>query len=169
MNPLESMIDRSEFGKCLNEMRIGGIGVEVGVFKGEFSAQILRDWPGTLIGIDSYNQGTDFHLLIEAIQNNFLAVHDDRYKIIVHESPAAVLLVPDELSFVYIDSSHLEHETKVEMYSWWPKVRRGGILCGHDYDDKDGGVFRAVNEFMAMNPKLTLFEKPCGSWFVQKI
>jgi hypothetical protein len=64
-----------------------------------------------------------------------------------------------------------------DLREWWPKVRAGGVLAGHDYVNamptcKDGivlrfGVVAAVNRFVAENG-LTLYVDADGDWFVQK-
>mmetsp|Transcript_16520 Transcript_16520/g.40369 ORF Transcript_16520/g.40369 Transcript_16520/m.40369 type:complete len:306 (+) Transcript_16520:1341-2258(+) len=41
---------------------------------------------------------------------------------------------PDEsFDFVYLDALHTYEAVKAEMFTWWKKVRHGGILAGHDY------------------------------------
>jgi len=39
----------------------------------------------------------------------------------------------DSLDFVYIDGNHTFHYIAQDMYKWYGKIKRGGILCGHDY------------------------------------
>lgn len=55
---------------------------------------------------------------------------------------------------VFIDADHSYMAVCKDILAWWPVVRRGGILCGHDYghprERRRGqpfGVSRAVNEF----------------------
>mmetsp|Transcript_30090 Transcript_30090/g.96274 ORF Transcript_30090/g.96274 Transcript_30090/m.96274 type:complete len:311 (+) Transcript_30090:31-963(+) len=35
--------------------------------------------------------------------------------------------------FIYLDGAHDYFNVKLEMYAYWPKVRPGGVLAGHDY------------------------------------
>lgn len=161
--------DRSEFGHYLTANNFSGIGVEVGVFKGEFSNQILSTWPGRLIGIDCYNNGTEFNILWDAIRNNMEYVQDSRYQILVCQSHVGVNYVPGDLSFAYLDAGHTFPEVAQDISVWWPKIKNGGILCGHDYDYKEIGVKTAVDEFLVSHMKLKMHHKPCGSWFIQKI
>lgn len=44
---------------------------------------------------------------------------------------------PESLDFVFIDGLHTYEGVKRDIEIWWPKVREGGILCGHDYDCDD--------------------------------
>lgn len=54
------------------------------------------------------------------------------------------------LDLVYIDGDHSYDGVKNDIVSWLPKVRIGGILCGHDYDPTgdDEGLIRAVHEVL---------------------
>ena len=45
-------------------------------------------------------------------------------------------LYPDgSFDFVYVDARHDYASAMEDIRAWWPKVRRGGILAGHDYVD----------------------------------
>lgn len=78
--------------------------------------------------------------------------------------------IPDgSLDFVYIDGNHFYPSVVQDIDAWYPKVRKGGILGGHDYLDdppfKDinnhtyiwavngvhYGVIKAVREFTSKN------------------
>jgi len=53
------------------------------------------------------------------------------------------------LDFVFLDSSHEYEQTKAEIRLWQHKLKDGGILAGHDYNQGEGiGVFDAVNEIV---------------------
>ena len=55
-------------------------------------------------------------------------------EIIRKTSIDAVKDVPDEsLDFVYIDAMHEFDYMMVDIILWTPKVRKGGIVSGHDY------------------------------------
>lgn len=64
------------------------------------------------------------------------------------ESKQAVKCIEDnELDLVYIDASHSYENVKQDIELWFPKIKVGGIICGHDYDSINSpGVVRAVNE-----------------------
>lgn len=54
----------------------------------------------------------------------------------------------EELDFVYIDADHKYKGIKKDIESYYPKVKIGGLICGHDYfERKDRGVIKAVDEF----------------------
>jgi hypothetical protein len=58
------------------------------------------------------------------------------------------------LDFVFIDSDHSYDCVKSEIINWWPKVKQGGILAGHDYPIED--VARAVHEVLDPLGKITV-------------
>ena len=76
----------------------------------------------------------------------------------------------EQLDVAFIDADHSYESVKKDVTAWFPKVRKGGILSGHDYV-RGNTVAQAVNE---MNT--TLF-KPNGLklvtdkesiWYVKK-
>ena len=57
-------------------------------------------------------------------------------------------LYPDRsLDFVFIDASHEYEDVKQDILSWYPKIKKGGYIAGHDYTTFDG-VQKAVNEII---------------------
>jgi hypothetical protein len=72
-------------------------------------------------------------------------------------------ILPDEyLDFVYIDGDHKYEEVKRDIECWFPKVKKGGCIGGHDYGKKNYlGVRRAVKEsfgdFVITIPSVTVW------------
>jgi len=54
------------------------------------------------------------------------------------------------LDFVFIDADHRYEHIKADIAAWYPKIRQGGLLSGHDYGGRryHKGVKRAVTEFI---------------------
>ena len=69
-------------------------------------------------------------------------------QLISKTSEDAISEIPDNLDFVYIDGNHSYPYVKKDIELYWPKIRNGGILGGHDYNAVYPGVSRAVNEFV---------------------
>jgi predicted O-methyltransferase YrrM len=62
------------------------------------------------------------------------------------ESTQAAALYDDEsLDFIFIDSCHAYQSVKCDLKAWYPKLKKGGCIAGHDYGLS--GVSAAVNEF----------------------
>lgn len=51
------------------------------------------------------------------------------------------------LDFIYLDAGHTYDEVLLDLRTWVPLLRPGGILCGHDYWKVFPGVIEAVDEF----------------------
>lgn len=126
-------------------------GVEVGSWKGIYANQILRHWSGKLylvdvwknldIGVysDQSNQFDYKNIIIDCIDN--IKNHEDRCFMIRCDSKNAAELFDDEsLDFVYIDANHKYEFVKEDISLWYPKVRKGGIVAGHDYLKLDWGA-----------------------------
>ena len=56
----------------------------------------------------------------------------------------------ESLDFVFIDAAHDYESVKKDINAWYPKVKKGGVIAGHDYD-WNHDVKRAVNEFCNAN------------------
>ncbi len=62
----------------------------------------------------------------------------------------AVKDIPDgSLDFVYIDEMHEFDPVMMDLIQWNPKVKRGGIIAGHDYSNVyfQFGVIQAVQAY----------------------
>ena len=181
-----------------------GKGAEIGTFKGEFAKEILQNWSGTLYMIDVWRP-----LGEEYLDSSNHAVHSTAYSetmgtisgyedrgimIRATSEVAADMFERESLDFVYIDANHAYDFVVEDIKLWYPKVKSGGYLCGHDYinlnwyDDpnfaenkKDKhiwnsdfyhgvfGVNPAVDEFCKkFNFDLTITKEWFGSWIIKK-
>ncbi len=50
---------------------------------------------------------------------------------------------------IYIDGDHRYQAVCQDIEFWLPLLKKGGILCGDDFNDENEGVVRAVNEMSA--------------------
>lgn len=72
-----------------------------------------------------------------------------------------------EVDFVFIDGNHAYEYVKNDILNYWPKVKTGGFLGGHDYIDGHKEVRRAVDEFVE-DQNLTLHAME-DCWYVEKL
>lgn len=66
-------------------------------------------------------------------------------------SPIIAGFLQQQFDFVFIDADHRYEAIKADIAAWWPKVKAGGRLAGHDYTMAFPGVIQAVNEVFAGN------------------
>jgi SAM-dependent methyltransferase len=61
---------------------------------------------------------------------------------------AALLFEEGSLDFVFVDGDHGYAAVQRDLTAWFPRVKPGGVLAGHDYINNDfPGVRRAADEF----------------------
>lgn len=116
------------------------IGAEIGVDKGEFSEKFCR--VGLQIYcIDPWRYDEDYIDDRSQRRLDFLYEHTKRVlspypnsKIIRATSTEAVRHFKDRsLDFVYIDGNHQLKYVVEDLVNWSKKVKKGGIISGHDY------------------------------------
>lgn len=123
-------------------------GAEVGVWRGAYSALFCEEDPSIhMLCVDpwvSYPAWLDTKnaLPLEEAQTFMAQSYADAVArlsplnatIVRAFSVDAARDVPDgSLDFVYIDGNHVEAAVLEDLAAWSPKVRRGGIVAGHDY------------------------------------
>ena len=149
MSAIKQEINRLDLiPQLLNQLCPGGKGVEIGVFKGEFSKHILENWDGTLYLVDpwreldfeSYNDASNHAnhntAYLETMSN--IKGFEDRAFMIRALSDQAVELFPNNsLDYIFIDGNHAYDWVKKDIEMWWPKLKKGGIFAGHDYIGMD--------------------------------
>ena len=96
------------------------------------------------IGWDKKTQ-PDFEKYFK-IANMKLAPYKDRIEFIRRKSKEAADLIPYDLDFVYIDGNHDYEFVKLDIETYYPKLKHGGILGGDNYEPVFPGVIRAVRE-----------------------
>ena len=139
-------IDRVELIRNIGSEFPRGKGVEVGTFKGEFSRQIMDAWTGTLYMVDVWKGLANEEYLDASNHSNFgegfvygeaiksISGYEDRAIMIRANSESASSIFEDgSLDFVYIDANHAYDYVAQDIVLWYPKIKPGGYLCGHDY------------------------------------
>lgn len=167
------------------------IGAELGVERGETSEYLLRSVPrlflfmvdtwrpfpteseyvrsGDLVAQHSSDrQSQDMR---QAMQATDFAAH--RRQILRLTTMEAAQQIADEsLDFVFVDADHTYSSVLNDLQTWWPKIKPGGLLSGHDYGarlDRSGawGVARAVNEF-STQMQVQLHLGKATVWWIEK-
>jgi len=156
--------DRLDFVELLRKSKCK-LGVEVGTYNGEFASMLERAMPELkLTCVDPYKEQGDNYL---DIANNSQEVQDLRYlmvrkllrgKVLRQYSKDACQCFEDgSLDLVYIDANHEYESVYEDILLWRPKVKKGGILSGHDYSWTHHGVRNAVKELVAVDHNVCVF------------
>lgn len=151
------------------------IGVEIGTDRGEYADILLNRIPGlTLVCVDpwvAYTEGNEVKTQedVDKIYEKAMSRINGRAFIFRTISMEAVKVFADNsLDFVFIDGNHSYNFVKEDIEEWTKKVKKGGIVSGHDYkEDKvnNYGVIEAVDEYCEKND-LELFILRAGGTLV---
>jgi len=146
-------------------------GAEIGVDRGSFSEYMLDNIPGLhLYCVDLWW----WKLRGESRYNSTVARVGQRNATIIREdSRTAHAKVKDEsLDFVYIDANHTFWYVLADIANWYPKVKPGGIIAGHDYYQwPKAGVVEAVDavtQAQRIDPWFITREGKRATWFWRK-
>lgn len=153
--------------------------VEVGCKEGRTTGFLLKNLPELqVIAIDPWapvpNADEDYRdwdfakIRTEFWQN--VGEHEDRVTMVEYTSEQAAAMegslsyaIPADM--IFIDAGHDYESCLEDIRLWWPHVKPGGYLTGHDYQHKFPGVMRAVAKAF---PLLRVAVCPDSVWVVQK-
>ncbi|WP_374441017.1 class I SAM-dependent methyltransferase [Stella sp.] len=166
----------------------GGVGAEIGVYKGGFSQQLLQvanprrlhlidpwkvfddpryraSWYGTAVARGQ----AEMDAIHEGVRQQFARRIADGSVVIERSTSAEASgrFPNDYFDWVYIDGDHTYEAVRDDLRLYLPKVRPGGFIAGDDYALGNwwgDGVVRAVHEFVAANP--VVVRLVLGSQFV---
>jgi SAM-dependent methyltransferase len=158
-------VGRPRRWRILQSAPRGGVGAEIGVYRGDFTAQLLAHIPLSklhlidcwwTLGSESYEhewfEGASTHEAYDqAVQ-----VADERCQFHIGDDLEILPRFPDRyFDWVYLDTSHQYEHTIKELEILRTKVKPTGLITGDDwYPDPThelNGVYRAVNEFCDRN------------------
>lgn len=173
--------------EILSRLGKNPVGAEIGVFRGSLSRRLLVRPDLRLFMVDSWGEYRDGY----AESGDYVAglstadLRDARDAAESHTRFAeerrticqgdSVRSADDfeagRLDFVFIDADHTLDACRADINAWAPKLKPGGLLCGHDYDRPDlpnvkWGVKQAVDEF-AEAYGLTVELGGDHTWFIR--
>lgn len=199
---LKPLKTRNDIAAMLEERKFK-TGIEVGVQKGQFARWTLDRWPSCeqyhlvdiwkqqenykdVANVDNSKQNSNF-------QKTLINIKPYEDKVVIHRNlstDAAKDFHKESIDYVYIDARHDYCGVKADIEHYWPIVKPGGIIAGHDYnenseigDNQDWGlcsdgtrndmaVKGAVNDFFlpkGLTISVTYYrEQNWMSWMVQK-
>lgn len=152
------------YSNMVNRFSDGSKFVEVGTWKGRsasfMAVEILNsgkkiqfdcidNWEyvdGLQNDIDKQLFGKDIY---SQFLNNIEPVRDIINPIKSISWEAANLYDDASLDFIFIDAAHDYESVKKDIISWLPKLKKNGIIAGHDYTDDHPGVKFAVDELFS--------------------
>lgn len=162
---IEGWFDNNDvalYEEMVSSAKDGAFFVEIGCFKGRSTVAMCEliekhNKKISFFAIDHF-KGSWEHQNDPTVKDLFKIFlentkrHNERFMIIPQPSEqAAHIFENNSLDFVYIDASHDYESVKQDLQAWYPKLKIGGTIGGHDYEW--GGVKQAVDEFANENGK----------------
>ena len=123
---------------------------ELGVALGSHSLQIYNNCkPNKLFLIDSWTPLNKNYRIPEKYYKN-QETCDKEYNIVYTKvknlnniniirkttTEAAADFEDEYFDWIYIDAGHWYENVMDDLNNWYPKVKKDGIICGHDWDKK---------------------------------
>ena len=136
---------RHLFQEVYKDPKATVVGVEVGVCYGLNAFQCLVCFPNlTMHLVDNYARH-DSKIAKEAAEY-IVAPFGDRAIFHYKDSVEAAKDFEDKsLDFVYIDAAHDYESVKVDIRAWFPKIKIGGTIGGHDFYIEDPKKPRVIS------------------------
>ena len=138
----------------------GAIWLEVGAWKGKSWSCVALSLPmdSTIIAVDTF-RGEDLEPLKYVqehgpVMSDFIRVHEEvramrpdlKTSILTMRSvDAAQFVIDGSCDGIFIDGDHRTGAVLDDIRAWLPKLKPGGLLCGHDADDPN--VMAALKGF----------------------
>lgn len=141
--------------------------VEVGVFEGQTCMYILQN----------INSVTHYYAVDLIVHENVLNMSfiDSRLNIVNLSSlDASKQFNDNSIDLIFIDANHEFVHVYEDIISWLPKLRDGGIICGHDLHELHPSVIKAVNMIFGEIGYYVIAEKDqnnrniIGVWIAKK-
>lgn len=143
----------------LVELAAGKDVCELGAFRG-LSAWLFGFSAKSVVSIDHFSAATDGQR-----HTGRLTTLDDysrstaRYnnvRPLIATSEEAIKTIVGSFGLIFIDADHHYEACRDDIQRWWPKLKPGGILAGHDYGhDAFPGVKQAFDEIFGPAPEGT--------------
>jgi len=154
-------------------------GAEIGVGGGMYTETLCQQIPGVkLYGIDAWKVypgivDFDSDAYLETDMQSAIKLTSKYNVVLVRKmSMDAIGMFQDKgFDFVYIDANHWDPYVTDDIVAWSKKVRRGGIVAGHDYHAEHPDVIKAVKEhatkpfFVVGETLLANYPENIPSWF----
>lgn len=153
--------------KLINDIGRDVIGIEIGVCAGLNSYVLLESCPNIkkLYGVDSWAPFEDWNgPVTQELQDLAYAAtiatlkpFENRIKLIRSTSTEAANYFRDEsMDFVFIDGDHSHEGVLNDLTLYYPKVKKGGIISGHDFSfpSVGGAIGSFIHNSKITNPKI---------------
>jgi predicted O-methyltransferase YrrM len=168
MNPNEeklkvtSMPIKGFLGLIENNYKENMVVAEIGTYVGattSVAATLVKKMNGKYLAIDwfkgseettgAHKDGTlDNESVLDIFKNNIKKAQvDDIVEIYNMTSLEAAKVIPDKsIDICFIDADHRYKNVKADILAYLPKIKPGGIICGHDFEKVGAFIYNDITE-----------------------
>jgi len=142
---------REDLGATLNRLGLRGVGVEVGVQQGLYSKVLLEKWQHAdlYVQVDLWEHQENY----KDVANFENSIHEEFMKrscsygelmkqqgyvgeVIQckdYSTECVKFFKDSSIDFLYVDARHDRKGVLEDLAAYWPKMKVGGVIAGHDY------------------------------------
>ncbi len=168
---------------ALKTAKKGDLFVEVGVWLGHSICWLGEHAKDIKIHAVDLFFGENMHK--EIVENGFKDASDVRgqfesnlelqgikERVQIHQGDSYLLasdFTDESIKCVYIDGDHSYTGLLLDIAAYYPKVKHKGIIGGHDWENTDANVKRAVSDFASRyNLEVHVTTEAWPSWYIIK-
>jgi len=134
--------DSKSLIEIVGKLKESSLVLEVGSWEGHSTAVLASVVKGKVFAVDHWKGNTNSVLEERARYSDIFAIFklnlkrlglwDKVYPLMMDSETASNIFKDEYLDMVFIDSDHLYKNITKDIEMWLPKVKQGGIICGHD-------------------------------------
>ena len=135
---------------------------EIGTYVGAttvVAATLVKKLKGKYIAVDWFkgsedtfgphkNDSLEDQSILDIFKDNIKKSKvDDVVEVLNMTSLEAAKVIPDNsLDICFIDANHIYENVKADILAYLPKIKPGGILCGHDFEKIGAFLYNEISE-----------------------
>lgn len=155
------------YSNMVNKFHTNSVFVEIGTWKGRsavYMAEKIKESGKNILfytidPFDGTGGGYDNDLdvknksLFKTFENNIRPVQKFITPLVGFSFDLYSKFEDESIDFLFIDGDHRYEGIKKDLQLWFPKVKKGGVISGHDYNEPSCGVRQAVDEYFVFGAK----------------
>jgi len=133
---------------CQIGLKKNMIVIEIGSWKGMSTsvlAKAIVDWNGKVYAVDHWKGNDGVTHYMQAQTDDILSIFrlnmknlnlDNVFPMVMSSFDASMVFKDEVADLIFIDADHRYTNIMADLKMWLPKIKKGGIISGHDCEDK---------------------------------
>ena len=166
VRPLPTLRTRYDVGALLRQRGLSGPAAELGTQRGNYSARLLRTWRNCSLYVQvdawaplsNYEDKANKGEATQQLYKSMALAHLNRMEeagfaeraMQCHNltSVCATRFPPAFFDFIYVDARYDRLGVLEDLTAWWPLLRPGGVMAGHDYTEQQEPFLEQQEPFL---------------------